>query len=85
MAEETIQPNEERDVQAMIDTMRDHLIQDFPPEKMERAGNTKTHGVVRAECLRCSDEAIQPASDAALDCFATLAMTVRPARCTSAP
>ena len=35
----------------MIDTMRDHLIQDFPPEKMERAGNTKTHGVVRAEFI----------------------------------
>ncbi|HET9638423.1 MAG TPA: catalase family protein [Allosphingosinicella sp.] len=51
LAEETIQPNEERDVQNMIDTMRDHLIQDFPPEKMERAGNTKTHGVVRAEFI----------------------------------
>ncbi|MEA3033654.1 MAG: hypothetical protein QOH86_1670, partial [Sphingomonadales bacterium] len=51
LAEETIQPNEERDVQTMIDTMRDHLVQDFPPEKMERAGNTKTHGVVRAEFI----------------------------------
>ena len=35
----------------MIDTMRDHLIQDFPPERMERAGNTKTHGIVRAEFI----------------------------------
>ena len=51
LAQETIQPNEERDVQSMIDTMRDHLVQDFPPEKMERAGNTKTHGVVRAEFI----------------------------------
>lgn len=49
LAQETVEPDEERYVRAMIATMRDHLVQDFPSDRMERAGNTKTHGVVRAE------------------------------------
>lgn len=51
LAEERLQPGEEEHLQSMIDTMRDHLVQDFPPGTMERAGNTKTHGLVRAEFI----------------------------------
>ena len=47
--EETIEPDEEASTcSRMIDTMREHLHQDFQPGEMERAGNTKTHGIVRA-------------------------------------
>jgi hypothetical protein len=47
LAEETPQPGEEQDVQTMIDEMRRHLVRDFPRGGFERAGNTKTHGLVR--------------------------------------
>ena len=33
----------------MIDEMRRHLVRDFPRGGFERAGNTKTHGLVRGE------------------------------------
>jgi hypothetical protein len=49
LAEETLQPGEDQDVQTMIDEMRRHLVIDFPPGGFERAGNTKTHGLVRGE------------------------------------
>jgi hypothetical protein len=49
LAEETPQPREEEDVQTMIDEMRRHLVRDFPVGGFERAGNTKTHGLVRGE------------------------------------
>ena len=49
LAEETPQPGEDEDVQTMIDEMRRHLVRDFPRGGFERAGNTKTHGLVRAE------------------------------------
>jgi hypothetical protein len=51
LAEETPQPGEERDVQTMIDEMRRHLVRDFPAGGFERAGNTKTHGLVRGELM----------------------------------
>ena len=51
LAEETLQPGEEEDVQTMIDEMRRHLVIDFPPGGFERAGNTKTHGLVRGELI----------------------------------
>jgi hypothetical protein len=51
LAEETLQPGEEQDVQKMIDEMRRHLVRDFPPGGFERAGNTKTHGLVRGELM----------------------------------
>lgn len=51
LAEERIQPDEEKHLQSLIDTIREHLIQDFPPGKMERGGNTKTHGIVRGEVI----------------------------------
>ncbi|HZR90046.1 MAG TPA: catalase family protein [Bradyrhizobium sp.] len=49
LAEETLQPGEDEAVQTMIDEMRRHLVIDFPPGGFERAGNTKTHGLVRGE------------------------------------
>jgi hypothetical protein len=51
LAEETLQPGEEQDVQTMIDEMRRHLVIDFPPSGFERAGNTKTHGLVQGELV----------------------------------
>ena len=51
LAEETLQPGEEQDVQTMIDEMRQHLMIDFPPGGFERAGNTKTHGLVQGELV----------------------------------
>jgi hypothetical protein len=51
LAEETPQPGEEEHLQTMIDEMRRHLVIDFPQGGMERAGNTKTHGVVRGELI----------------------------------
>jgi hypothetical protein len=47
LAEETVQPGEQDAVQIMIDEMRRHLVRDFPRGGFERAGNTKTHGLVR--------------------------------------
>jgi hypothetical protein len=47
VAEETRQPGEDEDIQTMIDEMRRHLVRDFPRGGVERAGNTKTHGLVR--------------------------------------
>ena len=49
LAEETPQLGEEEDTQTMIDEMRRHLKRDFPQGGFERAGNTKTHGLVRGE------------------------------------
>jgi hypothetical protein len=49
LAEETHQIGEDEDVQTMIDEMRRHLVRDFPRGGFERAGNTKTHGLVRGE------------------------------------
>jgi hypothetical protein len=51
LAEETPQPGEDDDVQTMIDEMRRHLVRDFPRGGFERAGNTKTHGLVRGELM----------------------------------
>ena len=51
LAEERIDPDEEASTQGMIDAMREHLNQDFKPGNMERAGNTKTHGLMRAEFI----------------------------------
>ena len=49
LAEETPQLGEDEDTQTMIDEMRRHLKRDFPRGGFERAGNTKTHGLVRGE------------------------------------
>ncbi|MGL4541690.1 MAG: hypothetical protein ACRCUI_04175, partial [Polymorphobacter sp.] len=48
LAEERLQPGEAASCQGMIDEIRRHLAQDFVPGDMQRGGNTKTHGIVRA-------------------------------------
>lgn len=55
LAEETPQLGEDQDTQTMIDEMRRHLVRDFPQGGFERAGNTKTHGLVRG-ALTIHDE-----------------------------
>ena len=52
LAEERVDADEEASTQGIIDAMREHLNQDFKPGSMERAGNTKTHGLVRARVHR---------------------------------
>lgn len=49
LAEEKIQPGEEAHRQEIIDTMGAQLSKLWQPGYFERGGNTKTHGVVRAE------------------------------------
>ena len=49
LAEERIQPDEEQHVQAIIDTFTAQLRGLWKPGHFERGGNTKTHGIVRAE------------------------------------
>jgi hypothetical protein len=49
LAEECIQPDEEQHVQAIIDTFTAQLRGLWKPGHFERGGNTKTHGIVRAE------------------------------------
>jgi len=48
LAQEKIDPDEEASLQSLIDTMREHLREDFKPGTVERAGNTKTHGLMKA-------------------------------------
>ncbi|WP_397453306.1 catalase family protein [Pseudomonas sp. NA-150] len=48
LAQEQFDPDEHASQQSMIDTMRTHLAQDFRPGDMQRAGNTKTHGLMKA-------------------------------------
>ena len=48
LAEEKFDDWEDAACQGMIDEIRRHLAQDFAPGQMERGGNTKTHGMVRA-------------------------------------
>jgi hypothetical protein len=49
LAEERSQPNEEQHVQEIIDTFTAQLRGLWKPGYFERGGNTKTHGIVRAE------------------------------------
>ena len=49
LAEERLDPQETQLLEQIIAEMRAHLVQDFPPGQMERAGNTKTHALVRGE------------------------------------
>jgi hypothetical protein len=51
LAEETPLLGEDEAVQTIIDEMRRHLMRDFPRGGFERAGNTKTHGLVRGELV----------------------------------
>ncbi len=49
LAEERPIPDEELHLQQIIDRMHDQMAGRFKPGGFERGGNTKTHGVVRAE------------------------------------
>lgn len=48
LAEERIDPDEERSLDEIIDLMADQMRGHFRPGGYERGGNTKTHGIVRA-------------------------------------
>ena len=66
LAEETIQPDEEAHLQAIIDTLGAYMQRHWSPGNYQRGGNTKTHGVVRATspsatiCRRSSGTACSP-------------------------
>jgi hypothetical protein len=47
LAEERIDPDEEASLQSIIDTMAEYMRRHYQPGNFERAGNTKTHGIVR--------------------------------------
>ena len=49
LAEEKLQPDEEASLQAIIDQFTAQLRGLWNPGHFERGGNTKTHGIVRAE------------------------------------
>lgn len=49
LAEERIQPDEEAHLQDIIDTFKAQMRKLWNPGYFERGGNTKTHGIVRAE------------------------------------
>ena len=49
LAEERIQPDEEVHLQAIIDAFNAQMRRLWNPGHFERGGNTKTHGLVRAE------------------------------------
>lgn len=48
LAQETIQPDEEAHLQAIVDTLGAYMQRHWSPGNYQRGGNTKTHGVVRA-------------------------------------
>jgi hypothetical protein len=49
LAQETPEPNEEASLDSIITNMGTYMKQHYVPGTYERAGNTKTHGVVRGE------------------------------------
>ena len=51
IAEERVQPDEEASLQSIIDTFRAQMRGLWKPGAFERGGNTKTHGIVRAEFI----------------------------------
>ncbi len=51
IAEEREQPDEEASLQSIIDTFRAQMRGLWKPGGFERGGNTKTHGIVRAELV----------------------------------
>ena len=51
IAEERIQPDEEALTQSIIDTFKAQMRGLWKPGGFERGGNTKTHGIVRAEFI----------------------------------
>ena len=51
IAEERVQPDEEASLQSIIDTFQKQMRGLWKPGGFERGGNTKTHGIVRAEFI----------------------------------
>lgn len=51
IAEERVQPDEEISLQSIIDTFQKQMRGLWKPGGFERGGNTKTHGIVRAEFI----------------------------------
>ena len=51
LAQEQIQPGEERYLQSIVDSFRQQMTGLWPPGRFERGGNTKTHGIVRGEFI----------------------------------
>ena len=51
IAEEQVQPDEEVSLQSIIDTFQQQMRGLWKPGGFERGGNTKTHGIVRAEFI----------------------------------
>jgi deferrochelatase/peroxidase EfeB len=49
LAEERIYPDEEESLQSIIASFGGYMLRTYRPGLFERGGNTKTHGVVRAE------------------------------------
>jgi len=47
LAEERPRPDEDAQLQAIIDTLGEYMRRHWPPGQFQRGGNTKTHGVVR--------------------------------------
>lgn len=51
LAEERVMPGEEAYLDAIIETMGTYMRTHYKPGEYQRAGNTKTHGVVRGEVI----------------------------------
>ena len=51
LAEERLQPDEEAHLSDIIATMRNQMRKLWQPGDFQRAGNTKTHGIVRGEVI----------------------------------
>jgi hypothetical protein len=51
IAEERVQPDEEASLQSIIDIFKAQMRGLWKPGAFERGGNTKTHGIVRAELI----------------------------------
>ncbi len=51
LAAEIIEPDEDKSLDDIIDLMADQMRGHFKPGNYERGGNTKTHGIVRAEVI----------------------------------
>lgn len=48
LAEERVDPDEEKSLDRIIELMAEQMLGHFKPGQYERGGNTKTHGIVRA-------------------------------------
>ena len=51
LAEERVAPDEEASLDSIIASFADYLRRTYQPGQFERGGNTKTHGIVRAELI----------------------------------